>query len=74
MGTLISRMVWVAVLVVAIGLIVVVCQVIEEPALHPTAAGPRVIGRESGPTVQDVIDAMNRKGFASPLGAAEPPE
>jgi len=73
MRTLISGMVWVAVVAVAIGLIVVVCQAVQEPALHP-AAGPRVTGHESGPTVQDVIDAMDRKGFASQYGAAEPPE
>ena len=74
MRTLRSGMVWVAVVAVAIGLIVVVCQAVQEPALHSAAAGPRVTGHESGPTVQDVIDAMDRKGFASQYGAAEPPE
>jgi hypothetical protein len=74
MRTLISRMVWVAVAAVAIGLTVVVCQAIQEPALHPDAACRRVVGHESGPTVQDVIDAMGHKGFPSPPGAAEPPE
>jgi hypothetical protein len=67
-------MVWGAVVTVSIALIAVVCQAIEEPAFHPAATSPRVTGHESGPTVQDVIDAMDRKGFVSQPGAAEPPE
>ena len=64
---------WLAV-ALTIGLIVDACQSIRGPALVSSDIGPRVTGYESGPTAQDVIEAMDRKGFVSQAGAAEPPE
>jgi hypothetical protein len=74
MRAVIPRIIWVAVAWAIVALIVIACQGIRGPASHPAATGPRITGHESGPTAQDVIEAMDRKGFVSPAGSAEPPE
>jgi hypothetical protein len=74
MRALSSRIIGVAVAAAIIALIVIACQGLRGPDSHPAAMGPRITGHESGPTVQEVIEAMNRKGLVSPAGSAEPPE
>jgi hypothetical protein len=74
MRALISRILWVAVAAATIALIAIACRDLRGPDSHPAATGPRITGHETGPTVQEVIEAMDRKGFVSPAGSAEPPE